>query len=63
MEPKAIQFLSKKGFDPHFGARPLKRIIQKELLNPLANRIISKELKKGDTVFVTSSDLSLIFRS
>ncbi len=41
---KAKEYLSNKGFDPAFGARPLKRIIQKELLDPLAMKILSGEL-------------------
>ena len=59
LNQKAVDHLARKGFDPDYGARPLKRVIQRELLNPLANRIISKELKEGQTVQVTANDLSL----
>ncbi|MDE0518861.1 MAG: AAA family ATPase [Bdellovibrionales bacterium] len=59
LDQKAVDYLARKGFDPDYGARPLKRVIQRELLNPLANQIISKELKEGQTVEVTANDLSL----
>ncbi|MDE0118809.1 MAG: AAA family ATPase [Bdellovibrionales bacterium] len=59
LDQKAVDYLARKGFDPDYGARPLKRVIQRELLNPLANQIIAKELKEGQTVEVTANDLSL----
>lgn len=46
------EFLAMKGFDPLYGARPLKRTIQKELLDPLAMNIIDGTVKSGDTVNV-----------
>ena len=52
--PEALQFLATKGFDPVFGARPLKRVIQSEILNPLAREIIAGRVKAGDTVKITS---------
>ena len=61
LDQKAVNYLAQKGFDPDYGARPLKRVIQSELLNPLASRIISRELKEGTTVKVTANDLSLEF--
>jgi ATP-dependent Clp protease ATP-binding subunit ClpB len=48
----AINHLAKKGFDPIYGARPLKRVIQTELLNPLSRDIISGVIRAGDTVRV-----------
>lgn len=59
LDQKAINYLSYRGFDPDYGARPLKRVIQRELLNPMAHRIISKDLKKGSQVEVTANDLNL----
>lgn len=47
------KFLSKKGFDPLYGARPLKRVVQNELLDPLAMQIITGDIKPGDTARVT----------
>ncbi len=61
-DQKALDYLSRKGFDPDFGARPLKRVIQKELLNPLAGKIISGELKAGAKIKVSANDLSLEFK-
>ena len=44
--------LAKEGYDPHYGARPLRRIIQSKILNPLAESIISGKIKEGDGVIV-----------
>lgn len=55
----AIQSLAKKGFDPSFGARPLKRVIQNELLNPLAKKMIANEIRAGDKVQVSFENKSL----
>jgi ATP-dependent Clp protease ATP-binding subunit ClpB len=52
MTEKAKEFLSKKGFDPAYGARPLKRVIQKEIQDKLAIRILEGKFKEGDTVTV-----------
>lgn len=49
---KAKQSLARQGFDPNLGARPLKRIIQKLILNPLALRIVGEEIKDGDTISI-----------
>ena len=49
---KALDYLAKKGYDPDFGARPLKRLIQQEIENPLAVKIIEGSAKNGDTVKV-----------
>lgn len=58
---EAIDFLAKKGYDPVYGARPLKRVIQTELLNPLSKEIISGKVKAGDTVHVKANGNSLAF--
>ena len=52
MTEKAKEFLSKEGFDPAYGARPLKRVIQKEIQDKLAIRILEGKFKEGDTVTV-----------
>jgi ATP-dependent Clp protease ATP-binding subunit ClpB len=51
-DEKAIDDLCEKGFDPQFGARPLKRVIQTEVLNPLSKELIAGHFKAGDTVRV-----------
>lgn len=48
----ARDFIAEKGFDANFGARPLKRAIQKYLEDPMAEVLIKSELKEGDTIFV-----------
>jgi ATP-dependent Clp protease ATP-binding subunit ClpB len=52
MTEKAKEFLAKEGFDPAYGARPLKRVIQKEIQDRLAIRILEGRFKEGDTVTV-----------
>lgn len=49
VEPQAVEWLSHKGFDEIYGARPLKRLINAEILNPLANQILEGTLVDGDT--------------
>ena len=49
---KALSYLAEKGYDPDFGARPLKRLIQEEIENPLAIKIIEGDLKAGETITV-----------
>ena len=48
----AIDALSSEGYDPQFGARPLKRVIQQRIENPLATRILTGDFLDGDTVHV-----------
>jgi ATP-dependent Clp protease ATP-binding subunit ClpB len=55
----SLLYLAKEGYNPHYGARPLGRLIQDKILNPVANLIISKGIKKGDTVYVTMKDSEL----
>lgn len=54
--PEAVQFLAKRGFDPIYGARPLKRVIQSELLNPLSKDLIAGVFKNGDNLRVKVGD-------
>ncbi|MBL7774015.1 MAG: ATP-dependent chaperone ClpB [Chitinophagaceae bacterium] len=54
--PYALDFLSEQGFDPQYGARPLKRIIQKEIINLLSKKIISGEIDKTKPVIVDVFD-------
>lgn len=57
----AIDLLAKKGYDPIYGARPLKRVIQTELLNPLSKEIISGKVKSGDLVKVRAENQKIVF--
>ncbi|MFA6358332.1 MAG: ATP-dependent Clp protease ATP-binding subunit [Candidatus Omnitrophota bacterium] len=58
---EAKDFLIDKGFDPVFGARPLKRTIQRFLEDPLAGEIISKKYKEGSSIRVTCKNQELVF--
>ncbi|WP_413295060.1 ATP-dependent chaperone ClpB [Bdellovibrio sp. HCB185ZH] len=58
---EAVEFLARKGYDPIYGARPLKRVIQTELLNPLSKQIIGGNVKAGDTVEVKADSNHLTF--
>jgi ATP-dependent Clp protease ATP-binding subunit ClpA len=49
---KAKDWLSEKGYDPVYGARPLRRIIERYMENPLSSKLLRAELKEGDTVKV-----------
>ncbi|MBP2672637.1 MAG: clpB, partial [candidate division NC10 bacterium] len=57
---EAKDWLAKLGYDPTFGARPLKRVIQKHVVNELSARILSGEIKEGDTVEVGLDERGLI---
>jgi len=61
LSSEARLFLANAGYDPAFGARPLKRTIQKRITNPLANRLLAGEIKKGNEVEVVVKGNSLDF--
>lgn len=61
LDNEAKEFLIEKGFDPVFGARPLKRTIQRYLEDPLAQAIISKEIKQGADIKVKKKRDELVF--
>ena len=63
LDSGAIEWLAAKGYDPAYGARPLKRVIQKELQDPLAERILAGEILDGITVKITAGSDRLNFRS
>ncbi len=50
---EALSYLARVGYNPHYGARPLNRLIQTKILNPIAERIIQKAIVEGDTVNVS----------
>jgi ATP-dependent Clp protease ATP-binding subunit ClpB len=60
---EAIEWLAARGYDPAYGARPLKRVIQKELQDPLAEKILLGEIFDGSTVKVTAGSDRLNFRA
>jgi ATP-dependent Clp protease ATP-binding subunit ClpB len=61
LSDEAYEYLAKEGYNPQYGARPLKRVIQNKILNPVASLIISKGILKGGTVFVSVKDNDLVF--
>ncbi|RWE82815.1 MAG: ATP-dependent chaperone ClpB [Mesorhizobium sp.] len=63
LDHDAIEWLASKGYDPAYGARPLKRVMQKELQDPLAEKILLGEILDGSTVKVTAGSDRLNFRS
>ena len=58
---EAIELISAVGFDPVFGARPLKRAIQQQIENPLAHKILSGEFTEGDHIVIDIDDGALRF--
>ncbi|MCF1713360.1 ATP-dependent chaperone ClpB [Flavihumibacter sp. RY-1] len=59
----ALDYLAEHGFDPVFGARPLKRLIQKEIVNQLSKRILMGDIEKNKTVLVDVFDGVVVFRN
>ncbi|NHF59282.1 ATP-dependent chaperone ClpB [Flavobacteriaceae bacterium TP-CH-4] len=60
---EAIAYLAKKGYDPQYGARPIKRVIQKEVLNNLSKELLSGTIKADSIVLIDSFEDSLVFRN
>jgi ATP-dependent Clp protease ATP-binding subunit ClpB len=61
LEPAARDWLADKGWDPAYGARPLKRVIQKSVQDPLAELILSGKIKDGDRVTIGVESQGLVF--
>jgi ATP-dependent Clp protease ATP-binding subunit ClpB len=61
--PEAIDYLAKKGYDPDFGARPVKRVVQKEVLNQLSKEILSGKVTTDSIILLDSFDGQLVFRN
>ncbi len=61
--PAARTYLAETGYDPDFGARPLKRTIQREVQDPLALKVLSGEFHEGDTVVVDQGPQGLTFQA
>lgn len=58
-DKSALEYLAKRGFDPMYGARPLKRVVQNEVLDPLATELISGNVNPGDTVRLEGNDIKV----
>jgi ATP-dependent Clp protease ATP-binding subunit ClpB len=59
LEPSALHWLAERGYDPVYGARPLKRVIQKELVDPIARKLLAGELEDGTVIDVEANDHGL----
>jgi ATP-dependent Clp protease ATP-binding subunit ClpB len=62
VDAAAKKLLASEGYDPQFGARPLKRAIQEHLLDPLATKLLAGEFKPGDKIKVSVKDEELVFQ-
>ncbi len=60
---EAITYLAEKGFDPQFGARPVKRVIQREVLNELSKEILSGKVTTDSIILIDSFEDGLVFRN
>jgi ATP-dependent Clp protease ATP-binding subunit ClpB len=63
VKEEAVEWLAKEGFDPQYGARPLKRLIQKELVNELSKKIIAGEVTNAQTILIDVIDGVIFFRN
>ena len=61
MSPKAEDWLCDLGYDPQFGARPMKRVLQKEIINELSKHVLAGEFAAGDTIYVDAGKDGLEF--
>jgi ATP-dependent Clp protease ATP-binding subunit ClpB len=61
LTPAAREYLANKGYDPTFGARPLKRLIQREIADALAMRVLSGEVREGNTIRIDRGEDGLTF--
>lgn len=60
---EAKEFLADKGYEPEFGARPVKRVVQKEVLNKLSKEILSGNVKSDSIILLDAFDNQLVFRN
>ena len=56
LDDSALNWLAEKGYDPVYGARPLKRVIQKQLVDPMARKLLAGEFTDGSVVHVSASE-------
>ena len=61
LDDKAKEWLGQKGYDPAYGARPLKRVIQKYVQDPLAEMVLAGKIRDGETVKITANKDGLLF--
>jgi len=61
--PEAVNYLADKGYNPEYGARPVKRVIQKEVLNALSKEILSDKVTTDSVILIDSFNDELVFRN
>ena len=59
----ALEWLANNGFDPHYGARPVKRVIQKYILNELSKQILTGKIRKDSEMIIDMFNNKLVFRN
>jgi ATP-dependent Clp protease ATP-binding subunit ClpC len=63
LEESAKEFLIEKGYDPQYGARPMRRAVEKYLEDPFAEELLRGNVKPGETVYVSAGEGKLVFRA
>jgi ATP-dependent Clp protease ATP-binding subunit ClpC len=63
LDPSAVEFLIEKGYDPTYGARPMRRAVEKHLEDPLAEELLRSNIKQGDTLDVIAAGEHLTFKA
>ena len=60
---KAVQWLAEAGYDPQFGARPVKRIIHRYILNQLSKDLLAQKVDKSKPIVIDADENGLVFRN
>ena len=60
---EALKFIAEEGYDPQFGARPVKRVIQRRLLNELSKKLISQTVQRDKPIVIDVKDGELVFEN
>lgn len=63
LTPKAMEFITTEGYDPEFGARPVKRVLQRYLLNELSKKLLAGSVNKEKPIIVDANDEGLVFEN
>ena len=58
---RALSWLAERGYDPQFGARPMKRVLQRDLVDGLSSQIISDTFQRGDTIYIDLAEDKLSY--
>jgi ATP-dependent Clp protease ATP-binding subunit ClpB len=61
LDDKAKQWLAEAGYDPMYGARPLKRVMQRTLMDPLASKLLKGDVSDGQIITITATEEGLTF--